>query len=99
MLSLTVEVMTQLKEKHLNPKPAKLGSLLFGPIGDEIPVSVYSEINGDVVGQAALRTNGSGGPSMVDANGFRRTLACKSFKQSSTTLCEALATMTRTLCS
>ncbi|XP_073231902.1 uncharacterized protein [Porites lutea] len=51
-----------------------------------------------MVRQAALRTKGAGGPSGVDANGFRRILACKSFKQSSTRLCEAIATMTRTLC-
>ena len=98
VLELTDDVMAQLKEKHPNPQPATLGSLLFGPIDDDIPESVYSEINGDMVRQAALRTKGSGGPCGVDANGFRRILACKSFKQSSTKLCEAIATMTKTLC-
>ncbi|CAH3180463.1 unnamed protein product, partial [Porites lobata] len=98
VLSLTDEVMSQLKQKHPNPQSAKLGSLLFGPIDDQYPESVYTEINGEMVRQAALRTKGAGGPSGVDANGFRRILACKSFKQSSTRLCEAIATMTRTLC-
>ena len=51
-----------------------------------------------MVRQAALRTKGSGGPCGVDANGFRRMLACKSFKQSSTKLCEAIASMVKTLC-
>ena len=52
-----------------------------------------------MIREAALRTKGSGGPCGVDANGFRRMMACKSFKQSSSTkLCEAIATMTRTLC-
>ncbi|CAB3984919.1 Hypothetical predicted protein, partial [Paramuricea clavata] len=55
-------------------------------------------INGEMVRQAALRTKGSGCSSGVDANGFRRMLACKSFKQSSTRLCEAIARMTKTLC-
>ena len=64
--------MAQLKEKHPNPQPAKLGSLLFGPIDDAIPETLYSEINGEMVRQAALRTNGAGGPSGIDANGFRR---------------------------
>jgi hypothetical protein len=90
--------MTQLKQKHPEPQPAKLGSVLFGPLNDEIPESIYSEINGEMVRQAALRTKRSGGPSGVDANGFRRMLACKSFKQSSTRLCEAIARMTKTLC-
>ena len=98
VLTLTDDVMTQLKQKHPEPQPAKLGSVLFGPLNDEIPESIYSEINGEMVRQAALRTKGSGGPSGVDANGFRRMLACKSFKQSSTRLCEAIATMTKTLC-
>ena len=85
VLALTDEVMSKLKQKHPNPQSAKLGSLLFGPIDEQYPESVYTEINGEVVRQAAL-------------NGFRRILACKSFKQSSTRLCEAIATMTRTLC-
>ena len=98
VLTLPDDVMTQLKQKHPEPQPAKLGSVLFGPLNDEIPESIYSEINGEMVRQAALRTKGSGGPSGVDANGFRRMLACKSFKQSSTRLCEAIARMTKTLC-
>ena len=98
VLELTDDVMAQLKEKHPNPQPTTLGSLLFGPINDDIPESVYSEINGEMKREAVLRTKGSGGPCGVDANGFRRMMACKSFKQSSTKLCEAIATMTSTLC-
>ena len=90
--------MAQLKEKHPNPQPTSLGLLLFGPIDNDLPESVYSEINGEMVRQAALRTKGSGGPCGVDTNGFRKILACKSFKQSSTKLCEVIATMTNTLC-
>ena len=51
-----------------------------------------------MVRQAALATKGARGPSEVDANGFRRMLACKSFKHSSIRLCDAIATMTRILC-
>ena len=67
VLELTDDVMAQLKEKHPNPQPTTLGSLLFGPINDDIPESVYSEINGEMVREAALRTKGSGGPCGVDA--------------------------------
>ena len=35
VLPLTDDVMTQLKEKHPNPQPTKLGSLLFGPSDDD----------------------------------------------------------------
>ena len=48
--------------------------------------------------EAALRTKGSGGPSGVDANGFKRILACKSFNRSSINLCESIATLTRRRC-
>ena len=98
VLALTDEFISQLQQKHPNPQSAKLGSLLLGPIDNQYPEPVYTGINGEMVRQAALRTKGAGGPSGVDANGFRRILACKSFKQSSTRLCEAIATMTRTLC-
>ena len=37
VLPLTDEVMSQLKQKHPNPQPAQLGSLLFGPMDDEFP--------------------------------------------------------------
>ncbi|CAB4004351.1 Hypothetical predicted protein, partial [Paramuricea clavata] len=46
--------------KHPEPQPAKLGSVLFGPLNDEIPESVYSQINGEMFRQAALRTKRSG---------------------------------------
>ena len=51
-----------------------------------------------MIRDAALRRKGSGGPSGVDANGFKRILACKSFKHSSVVLCDALATLARNLC-
>ena len=98
VLPLTDDAMAQLKEKHPNPQPTKLGSLLFGPIDDELPETLYSEINGEMVRQAALRTKGAGGPSGIDANCFRRIMASKSFKQSSSRLCETIATMTKILC-
>ena len=56
VLELTDDGMAQLKEKHSNLQPTTLGSLIFQPIDDDIPESVYSEINGEMVRQAALRT-------------------------------------------
>ena len=79
------------------PQDVQLGSFLFGPIEDAHDI-LYYEINGDMVRDAALRTKGSGMPSGIDANGFRRILTCKSFKRSGTELCGAIATMTKRLC-
>ena len=60
--------------------------------------SVYSEITGKMIREAALRTKGARGPSGVDANGFKRLLACKYFKKSSANLSDAMAATTRRLC-
>ena len=64
----------------------------------EIPESLHLEINGEMIREAALRTKGSSGPSGVHGNEFKRILSCKSFKQSSTGLCDTLSTLTKTLC-
>ena len=46
----------------------------------------------------ALETKGSGSPSGIDLNGFRRMLASKSFKKSSASLCDAMAMLAKRLC-
>ena len=97
VLPLTKDVMRQLREKHPEAQKASLSALLFGPV-EEIPDSAYQQINGEMIREAALRTRGSGGPSGVDAVGFKRILACKSFKRSSTNLCDSIATLTKRLC-
>ena len=51
-----------------------------------------------MIKEAALKTKGSGGPSGIDANGFRRMLASKSFKKSSASLCDAIAMLAKRLC-
>ena len=89
--------MKQLQDKHPKAQPAALGALLLGPVED-VYESVYSEVTGEMKREAALRTKGAGGPSGVDANGFKRLLACKYFKKSSANLCDAVAAMTRRLC-
>lgn len=45
--------------------------------------------------EAALKTKGSGGPSGVYANRFKRMLACKSFKKSGTSLSDAIAVLAK----
>ena len=48
LLSLMEDVMTQMHEKHLEAKEAKLSSLLFDPI-EEIPKILYQEIDGEMI--------------------------------------------------
>ena len=97
VLPLSDDVMAQLREKHRTPQETRLGSLLSRPVED-VPDSIYQQINGEIVRDAALRTKVSGGPSGVEANGFRRILASKSFKRSGKDLFAAIAAMARRLC-
>lgn len=50
-------------------QPAKLGSLLFGPVKEEFE-SVFNEITGEMIREAALRTEGNRSSSNVNVNGF-----------------------------
>ena len=97
VLPLTGDVMKQLREKHPEAQEAQLGTLVFGST-EQVPDSIFQQINKETVRKAALKTKGSGGSSGVDSNGFRRMMACKSFRKSGTNLCSAIATMTRKLC-
>ena len=97
ILPLSDDVIRQLREKHPDAQEAQLGSLLFGPIKD-VPTTLFLEIDGEMVREAALRTKGSRGPCGVYGDGFRRILSCKAFKKSAKDLCDALALLARRLC-
>ena len=56
----------------------------------------FERITGEIIKQAAMRTNGSAGLSGVDAYGWRRF--CSSFKSASVDLCNALADVAKRLC-
>ena len=83
-----------LQEKHPVGSPAQPGAVLFGPVADFQPV-IFSQLDGDVVRQAALRSQGAPGPSGVDAAGWKRM--CCSFGTESTALCNAIAALARRL--
>ena len=97
VLPVTDDVMNQLMDKHPSAQEARLGSLLYGPIED-VPHVLFQQINGEMVREATIKTKGSAGLSGVDANGFRRIFACKSFKASGTSYREAIAVLTKKLC-
>ena len=63
VLPLTDDVMLQLREKHPEAQRAKLKVLLRAPVQD-IPDSLFLEINGEMIRDAALKTKGSGEPSV-----------------------------------
>ena len=57
---------------------------------------IFDALDGTVIRSAALRTQGSAGPSGLDAYRWRRL--CTSFQQASDDLCNSLVLVARRLC-
>ena len=84
-----------LKEKHPASQPTSNSALLQQPVND-IPAVIFDQIDGDAIKRAALRTQGSSGPSGMDSNAWRRL--CCSFGCQSAELCNSLASLAKRLC-
>ena len=89
--------MAQLRENHPSPQETSLGSLLFGPVED-VPDSIYQQINGKWYGMRLCEQNVRGVPQALMRMGSGELFLSKSFKKSVTDLCAAIAAMTRRLC-
>ena len=97
VLPLTDENLQALLSKHPVGRPKHEEMLLQGPI-DLVDRASFFDFTGDSIQKAALRTKGAAGPSNLDAEGWRRILVSKSFGNSNTDLCKALARMATALC-
>lgn len=78
-LSLSDEVLEDLKKKHPPPEPIEENSLLEGPVEQILPC-YFDTIDEQTVLKAALNTKGSAGPSGMDADLYRRLLCSKNFQ-------------------
>ena len=96
LLPLTEEVMKELRSKHPNPVPPTSDSLLCGPI-QNIPDCFFDGIDEQAILKAAKDTKGSGGPSGMDADQYRRLLCSKNFLKEAKALREELAEFARKL--
>ena len=89
-----------LQEKHPCQQHAKSAALIDQntrqPTDEPHPI-LFEKIDGQLIRSMALRTDGSAGPSGMDAAAWKRL--CTSFKTASTELCDALAATARKLCS
>ena len=86
--------------KHPPGKPARAEALLNdSSTSHRISHSsiIFEEITGEKIRQIALKTQGSAGPSGLDAYAWRRLAS--SFNSTSVELCNALAAVSRRLCS
>ena len=96
VLSLSEDVLNDLREKHPLSEPIAEGALLNGPIRN-VPPGIFNMIDEQLIMKVALRTRGSAGPSGADANMYTRILCSKNFNESGKELREEIATMARNL--
>ena len=84
-------------EKH--PKAKEVSNdILLPPNATEPQPVIFEEIDGVAVYNAAKRMQGPGGPTLVDADGWKHILCSKSYGNASTELCNAIAELAKKLC-
>ncbi len=92
----TRSVKETLKSKHPPSQPAAQDVCAQGNPPQVHPIT-YDAINATLIRSVALQARGACGPSGLEAYDWRRL--CTSFQSSSDTLCEALASSAKRLCS
>ena len=85
-----------LQEKHPKGREALNEILLPESAPDPLPI-IYKEIDADKVYKAALNIQGSGGPSLMDADGWRHMLCSKAYGNASTNLFQGIADLAKQL--
>ncbi len=94
---VTDAVVKSLEEKHPIAKPVDPACVVNGEIPKVEPV-IFETIDGDLIQSVAKQVAGSGGPTLLDADGWKHILCCNNFKTVSSNLCQAIANMTKRLC-
>ena len=95
--TLSGEIKQLLLEKH--PKACEATNDILLPVRAEDPEPViFEEIDSTAVYNAAKHIQGSGGPTLIDADGWRHILCSKSYGKASTELCEVIADLAKKLC-
>ena len=91
------KVRDTLKDKHPPAQPAHSNTLLpeSARTQEHHPI-LFDSINGHLIRSVCLRVQGSAGPSDLDAGDWRRI--CTAFNDVSRALCDALAALTKRIC-
>ncbi|MCY4641269.1 MAG: reverse transcriptase domain-containing protein, partial [Gammaproteobacteria bacterium] len=98
VLPLSRDVQEALLKKH-PPKQPPVSAAILEPDTPmkETHFILFEQIDGRMIRETALMTNGSAGPSGLDAAAWKRL--CSSFHSSSADLCDALASIAKRICS
>ena len=97
ILPINDETLKLLHEKHPSAQEPDAIALLPGVIQNVHP-SIFDHITADSIQKAASRTKGRAGPSGMDADDWNRILASNKYGQTSSDCREALALLSRTIC-
>ena len=94
---LSDQVVDILEKKHPEPELVDSTVMLPPQRNDPEPV-IFEIIDGENVYKTAKMLQGSGGPTLVDAELWKHILCSKSYGKFSKDLCEEIANMTKILC-
>ena len=93
------EIKQILLEKHPKSREVVDEEILLPHTAQNLPSIIFEEITSEEVLKLARKMKGSGGPTQVDSDIWRDFLCSKHFGNTSTNLCQAIADMTKRLCS
>ncbi len=68
------------------------------PVGEFVQPVIFESIDESTIYDAAKNTFGSGGPTQIDADGWKHILCSKSYGKLSEELCQVIADMAKRLC-
>ena len=92
------EIQHILQMKHPSAEPASPEVLL--PITSPPPQTVvFENIDAELVLKSSMSLHGSGGPTLIDSDGWKHILNCKSYARESHNLADAIANFAKRLCS
>ena len=86
-----------LEEKHPKAREADQDIIIPPTASDPQPV-IFESIDGVSVHNAAKKLQGSGGPTLMDSDGWKHILCSKSYGNASVNLCDDIAELAKKLC-
>ena len=100
LLKIDEAVKAILLEKHPEGQPINREALETNDtfVSQSVQEVIFEPIDGDMVAKAAMKTEGSGGPTLIDSDCWKQILCSKNFKQQQADLCNSIAELTKKLC-
>ena len=98
VLPLNKDIFETLKKKHPARKPAIPSAVITSNSSSHDPSHfiLFDQLDGLMIRKTVLKTEGSAGPSGLDAMAWKRL--CTSFQSASNDLCDSLASTARRIC-